>query len=258
MILMRILILVVAYNAQKFIAETLSRIPGTWLQSIDHQILIIDDASEDKTSEAIQSYLEYQPHFNIKMITNPLNLGYGGTQKKGYAYAAENKYDIVVLLHGDGQYAPEYLPKMIAPIQNGNADVVLGSRMINKMDALRGQMPLYKWLGNQVLTRFQNFVLRSNLSEFHTGYRAFRIQTLTQIPLSRNSDYFDFDTEVLIQLIDTKAKIREISIPTFYGEEISYVNGFKYAWLIIVATVMSRLVKLGWTKDSRFSYTTKK
>ena len=117
-------------------------------------------------------------------------------------------------------------------------------------------MPLYKWLGNQVLTTIQNTILGTRLAEFHTGYRAFRVAALQAIPFRENSDYFDFDTEIIIQLLDTGARFREISIPTFYGDEISYVNGFKYAWLILWATLKSRLVKRGWLADLRFDYDT--
>ena len=112
----------------------------------------------------------------------------------------------------------------------------------------------YKWLGNQTLTFLQNRLLGTNLSEFHTGYRVYKVVALGRIPFSDNSNYFDFDTEIIIQLFDTGSRIKEISIPTFYGDEISYVNGLKYAWLIIKTTVKSRLVKKKWVKDNRFLY----
>ena len=115
-------------------------------------------------------------------------------------------------------------------------------------------MPFYKWVGNQVLTAFQNLVLGSSLAEFHTGYRSFKVSSLEVIPISHNSDYFDFDTEIIIQLLDTNCRILEISIPTFYGDEISYVNGFKYGALIMWATLKSRMVKKAWLRDERFEY----
>jgi len=251
---MKILIFVVVYNAEKHIANTLSRISHKWLSSLDYKILIIDDASQDDTKEEVTSFIEKNKDLNIGLFTNEENKGYGGNQKLGYTYAFNNKYDAVVLLHGDGQYAPEYLPDMLDDILLENADVVLGSRMMQKKRALKGGMPLYKWIGNQVLTTCQNMMLGKQLSEFHTGYRAFSVAALRKIPLLKNSDYFDFDTEIIIQLIDTKARIKEISIPTFYGDEISYVNGLKYAWLILKATLVSRFVRRGWIKDSRFDY----
>ena len=159
-----------------------------------------------------------------------------------------------MLLHGDGQYAPEHLPAMIAPLLDNTADVVLGSRMINRGDALRGKMPFYKWIGNQILTFCQNRILGSSLAEFHTGYRAFRVSALASIPFERNSNYFDFDTDILIQLMDTGKRFREIPVPTFYGDELSRVNGLRYAALIVRTSIMSRIMKLGIFYDPRFDY----
>lgn len=250
-----ILIFVVTYNAETHIAATLNRIDRDWLAQQEYCILIIDDASTDDTVNRCVSYKSAHPELNMLLLCNDENLGYGGNQKRGYKYAFDNGYDLVVLLHGDGQYAPEYLEQMTAPIFNGNADCVLGSRMLDKSAALKGNMPVYKWIGNQVLTSVQNLLLGSELAEFHTGYRAFRVTALQKIPLHFNSDYFDFDTEIIIQLWDVGTRIKEISIPTFYGDEISYVNGFKYAWLIVWATLKSRLVRRGWFSDQRFNYT---
>lgn len=251
---MRILIFVVAYNAEKHIIETLSRIPVPELAHKDFQVLVIDDASTDSTSERVKQFITVQNQLNITLIVNDINKGYGGNQKIGYDYAIKNSFDVVALLHGDGQYAPEYLPAMLSPVIDGNADVVFGSRMIDKKKAIKGGMPVYKWVGNQVLTFTQNMILGTSLSEFHTGYRVYKTDAIRKIPIESNSNYFDFDTEIIIQMIDTKARVKEISIPTFYGDEISYVNGFKYAWLIVKATLVSRFVKRGWMTDPRFRY----
>ena len=251
---MRLLIFVVTYNAEMHILNTLNRISRDFLLAHDYEILILDDDSDDGTYDRINKYQQQNAELNIKILKNQRNLGYGGNQKKGYNHAISNQFELVVLLHGDGQYAPEFLEQMTAPIKDGDADVVLGSRMIVKRKALEGNMPIYKWVGNQILTFLQNRILGTNLSEFHTGYRTYRIASLRTIPFRHNSDYFDFDTEILIQLIDQKARFQEIAIPTFYGDEISYVNGFKYAWLIIYATLKSRLCKWGWVQDVRFDY----
>ncbi len=253
---MRILIFVVAYNAEKHITDTLSRIPKKWIAQNSFETLILDDASTDETMAVIADYIGSRSDLHITFLSNDQNLGYGGNQKKGYDFALKNNYDLVVLLHGDGQYAPEFLPQIIEPIVNRRADVVLGSRMINKFDALKGRMPFYKWVGNLVLTKMQNLMLGTQLSEFHTGYRAFNISALRGLPLDHNSNYYDFDTEIIIQLLDTGARIEEISIPTFYGDEVSYVNGFKYAWLILYTTLKSRLVRRGLLVDKRFKYST--
>lgn len=252
------LIFIVSYNAESFIQQVLDRIPDKVLDNPDYDcdILIIDDKSSDKTFEKAYEYLRNKKRFDkkLKVYFNPINQGYGGNQKLGYTYAIQNNYDAVVLLHGDGQYAPELLDEMIQPLLTEEADVVFGSRMLNKMDALKGKMPLYKWIGNQILTKLQNRLLNANLAEFHTGYRAYSIPTLKSIPFQKNSDYYDFDTDIIIQVLDTQKRIKEIPIPTYYGEEISYVNGMKYAWLITKTTILSRLMQFEIMYDPKFDY----
>jgi glycosyltransferase involved in cell wall biosynthesis len=252
----KVLILIVSYHAEKFIQSVLTRIPHDVWQNdrFETEVLIIDDQSSDQTFERAVDYAQQSSKTNITVLYNPKNQGYGGNQKIGYHYAIDKGFDAVVLLHGDGQYAPEHLPAMLAPLLDGTADVVLGSRMLNRSDALRGKMPFYKWVGNQILTFSQNRILGSNLAEFHTGYRAFRVSALASIPFARNSDYFDFDTEILIQLMDTGKRFTEIPVPTFYGEEISRVNGMKYAALIMRTSILSRIMKLGIFYDPRFDY----
>jgi glycosyltransferase involved in cell wall biosynthesis len=252
----KVLILIVSYHAEQFIQAVLNRIPAEIWQSdrFETEVLILDDQSSDRTFDRASEYAQQAPGKHITVLYNPKNQGYGGNQKIGYHYAIAKGFDAVVMLHGDGQYAPEHLPAMLAPLLDGAADVVLGSRMINRADALRGKMPLYKWVGNQILTFCQNKILGSELAEFHTGYRAFRVSALASIPFDRNSDYFDFDTEILIQLMDTGKRFTEIPVPTFYGEEISRVNGMKYAGLIMRSSILSRIMKLGIFFDPRFDY----
>jgi glycosyltransferase involved in cell wall biosynthesis len=177
-----------------------------------------------------------------------VNLGYGGNQKFGYFWAMENNWDIVVLLHADGQYAPEFIEKVIEPIVKENCDVVFGSRMIDKKRALQGGMPVYKWIGNQVLTKIQNLLTNQTFSEWHSGYRAYRISKLRQIPLNKLNNGFRFDTQIILELIKMRAKFKEVPIPTFYGDEVSHVNGLEYAREIIWDTIRHR-VKNGVSKD---------
>ena len=179
----------VCYNAEHTIEPVLDRIPQSVWENEKYQteVLIIDDQSPDKTFEKAHQYSTLHPNRRITVLYNPQNQGYGGNQKIGYCYAIKNNFDAVVLLHGDGQYAPEYLEQMILPILNNDADVVFGSRMLNRLDALKGKMPLYKWFGNQILTFIQNKILKSNLSEFHSGYRAYSIKTLSDIPKNQSS-----------------------------------------------------------------------
>ena len=244
---MKIGILVVAYNAESTIKETISRIPKTFLKSI-YQVLISDDKSIDSTFN-VANELKDKTDLPIKVVTQPLNLGYGGNQKFGYFWAMENNWDIVVLLHADGQYAPEFIEKIIEPIVNEKCDVVFGSRMIDKKRALQGGMPVYKWIGNQVLTKIQNLLTNQTFSEWHSGYRAYRISKLRQIPLNKLNNGFRFDTQIILELIKIRAKFKEIPIPTFYGDEVSHVNGLEYAREIIWDTIRHR-VKNGVSKES--------
>jgi hypothetical protein len=156
------------------------------------------------------------------------------------------------LLHADGQYAPELMPLMVQPLIHENADAVFGSRMINKSDALKGGMPKYKWIGNQILTFLQNKLTGQNLSEWHSGYRAYRVSSLKEIDLGSLSNGFRFDTQIILELLGRSKKIIEIPIPTYYGDEISHVNGLEYAREIIWDTIRYRL-KNGVSRESNIS-----
>ena len=252
------LIFIVSYNAESFIEKVLARIPREVFHNpeLAVEVLVIDDQSEDRTFENARRYAQANPGIKINVLYNPKNQGYGGNQKIGYHYAIQRNFDLVVLLHGDGQYAPEFLAFMIAPLLRGEADVVIGSRMIHKLKALKGRMPVYKWIGNQILTSLQNWILGTRLSEFHSGYRAYRVAALESVPFSCNSNYFDFDTEILIQLHQTGKRFTEIAVPTFYGQELCRVNGLKYGLRILRASVRSRIVPLGIFYDPRFDYQT--
>ena len=247
----RLLIFIVAYNAETTIEKVLSRIPAC-LRSDDVEVLIIDDSSKDNTFTEGVRYQQRNSEFKITVLRTAENQGYGGNQKLGYRYAIDHGFDIVALIHGDGQYAPEKLPELLDPLVRGEADAVLGSRMIDKRAARRGGMPLYKWIGNQILTAFQNYVLGAHFSEFHSGYRLYSTSALTQIPFERNTNDFHFDTEIIIQLVLKKLPIVELPIPTFYGDEICYVNGLKYAWNVFKSTVRSRLCGLQLFYDRKF------
>ena len=236
------LIYVVCYNHEKFILKTLERIPQILSEYYDIEILVANDKSKDKTLEETKKFST--KYFKYNIISLYKNLGYGGNQKIGYYYSILNNFDYVVLLHGDGQYAPEYLPDILNKFEEKDKiSAVFGSRMLEKGSALKGGMPLYKFVGNKILTFAQNFLLDVKLSEFHSGYRAYRVESLKKIFFQKNSDGYSFDTEIIIQLILNKLKIKEISIPTFYGDEISYVNGFKYAAQIMIETYKAYLYR---------------
>lgn len=240
----KILIYVVTYNHEKFIEKTINRINDQVFKNYETEILISDDKSSDKTFEILKNIkLNFKKNCKISIISNPINQGYGGNQKIGYYYAIKNNFDYVVLLHGDGQYAPELIENLLSKIQSDNASAIFGSRMIEKGSAIKGGMPIYKFVGNKILTFLQNKILGSNLSEFHSGYRIYSISALKKIPFSLNSSGYAFDTEIIIQLLFAKQKISELSIPTFYGEEISYVNGLYYAFQIMFETLKAKTQK---------------
>jgi len=252
---MKHLIFIVAYNHENFIAKVLDRLPET-VKNNNYEILVIDDASKDQTFNTAKNWSELNSKICIKVLKNPTNLGYGGNQKLGFQYAIENNFDTLVLLHGDGQYAPEIIVDLIEDhIIQKNA-LTLGSRMIIKKNALKGKMPLYKFFGNIILTLLQNKILGTKLSEFHTGYRVYSIKNLTKINFHLNTNDYHFDTEIIIQFILHNFKIGEHAIPTYYGNEISYVNGLKYAYNIIKETIKFKLQRFSIFYDKKYELQT--
>ncbi|MFM7307383.1 MAG: glycosyltransferase family 2 protein [Actinomycetota bacterium] len=236
---MKIGVLVVAYEASATLEAVLNRIPREFLAQLS-VILVCDDASSDDTYQVGVRVKEARPDLPLEVIRRPVNLGYGGNQKAGYRWMIDHEIDIVVLLHGDGQYAPEFLPKMVEPIFSGRADVVFGSRMLQPGEALRGGMPKYKFVGNKILTFLQNRMAGVRLSEWHSGYRAYSISALGKVGFELNADYYDFDTQIILQMIAAEQRITEIPIPTFYGDELSRVNGIRYGWRILRHTLRWR------------------
>ena len=252
----RLLIFIVAYFAERTIEKVVRRIPVNLLDTYDVEILIIDDSSQDKTfAEGVSVARQKDILFKLTVLYNPVNQGYGGNQKIGYHYAIENDFDFVALLHGDGQYAPEMLGTLTEPLRVGEADAVFGSRMLVAKDALRGGMPLYKYFGNRILTAIQNRLLRIRLSEFHSGYRVYSVSAIKALPFERNSNAFHFDTEIIIQLVIAGKRIKEIPIPTYYGDEICRVNGLKYAFDVIKVSLQAWFQKIYLFYDRRFDCT---
>ena len=243
-------IVVVAYNAAATLATVLDRIPDDFVERIDG-ILVCDNASDDPTYLVGLGYQHARERpLPLTVIRQERNLGYGGNQKTGYRWAIEQGYDIAVLLHADGQYAPEMLPEIVAPLEAGQADAVFGSRMMVQGDARRGGMPMYKYVGNKILSTFENRIVGTDLTEWHSGYRAYSVAALKDIPFEQNSDEYDFDTGIILQMHDAGKRILEIPIPTFYGDEISYVNGMRYAKDIVGDVLRYRFAKLGVTSSA--------
>ena len=246
----RLLVFVVAYEAESTLSRVLERIPAS-IWALDTEVLVIDDSSRDRTFEVGLLSADKVGH-PVTVLYNARNQGYGGNQKLGYAYAIRHGFDFVVLLHGDGQYAPESIPDLLKPLLDGSADAVFGSRMLVPGAARRGGMPLYKFVGNRILTWLQNRMLGARLSEFHSGFRAYRVSALAALPFERNSNVFHFDTEIIIQFLMAGFRVAEVPIPTYYGEEICRVDGLKYAKDVVAATVGSRLHRLNVLYDRRY------
>src|SRR2546426_4150490 len=201
----KVVIVMPAYNAAKTLEDTFRAIPPGYYD----EVVVVDDHSGDETAELAR-------RLNLKAIRHPHNVGYGGNQKTCYMEALRSGAEIVVMLHPDGQYDPAILPDMIAPIRGGEADLVLGSRFLTPGGALRGGMPLYKYVSNRFLTSVENLVLGTRLSEMHTGYRAYSRRFLETVPFLRNAIDFAFDTEILFQAARFGFRIAEVPVETKY------------------------------------------
>ncbi|MGH7440803.1 MAG: glycosyltransferase family 2 protein, partial [Polyangiaceae bacterium] len=248
----KLLVFVIAYHAESTLKSVLERIPRAVFEQCRCEVLVVDDASEDRTFAIGREYQEAHPEMPMTVLRNEYNQGYGGNQKVGYGYAVARQFDYVAMVHGDGQYAPEELPRLLEPLLRGEADAVFGSRMMDRFGALKGGMPLYKYVGNKVLTTVQNAMLGTELSEFHSGYRIYSVPVLERLQYRLNSNDFHFDTEIIIQLLNARARVVELPVPTFYGDEICRVNGMKYAKDVLHATLQNVAHRSGLLHQRRF------
>lgn len=209
----KVIVVMPAYNAAKTLEQTLDEIP----RDIVDEIVLVDDHSSDNTSELAKKLgIEH-------VIRHEKNKGYGGNQKTCYRTAIDLGADIVIMVHPDYQYTPKLIPAMCSLIANGLYDAVLASRILGN-GALKGGMPLYKYIANRLLTFTQNILVDHKLSEYHTGYRAFSKEVLVSLRLDLNSDDFVFDNQMLSQIIYNDYRIAEITCPTKYFDEASSIN----------------------------------
>jgi glycosyltransferase involved in cell wall biosynthesis len=241
----KIAVVLPAYNAEMTLKQTYQEIP----HDIVDEIILVDDCSSDRTAAVAKSLgIEH-------VLIHENNLGYGGNQKTCYRTALELGADIVVMLHPDYQYSPKLVTAMCSLIAEGVFDCVLGSRILGT-GALKGGMPLYKYISNRFLTLFQNLLLGCKLSEYHTGYRAFSRRLLEQLPLDRNSDDFLFDNQMLAQIIYAGFDIGEVTCPTRYeadSSSINLVNSLKYGIGVMKTSLEFRLRRMGLLKSRIFS-----
>jgi len=234
----RILIFIPAYNVEKQILRVLKRIPIQDLSGHFIQILIIEDRSKDDTKQVIENYIKTNPSNNlIKVINNEKNYGYGGVQKIAFNYALKNNYDYVIMLHGDDQYEPNKIPEFISNLLNDDIDAVFGSRFINPKEPLKSGMPLNRYVGNRVVTFIQNLIVGTKMTEFHSGYRSYKINVLKKINFEKNSNDFYFDSEIIVQMSKLKFSIKEIPIATIYADEISNLKPIPYGINVLISTI---------------------
>ena len=253
----KVLIFVVAYGAEGTIQSVLARLPNEVLDSNDctSEVLIIDDCPPDQTVRAAYRSITYRNR-PVTILQNPNNLGYGGNQKVGCRYGIQHGFDIVAMVHGDEQYAPEKLPELLVPLLTDKADAVFGSRMMNGRAALDGGMPFCKFAGVKILTAIENALVGTVLSGYQSGYRLYDCNTLSRLPYESNSDGFDFDTDIIIQLHRAGARILEIPVPTFYGDEICHVNGVAHGCRIVLTCLHSILHRFGILYHRKFDLET--
>ncbi len=227
-----------AYNAAKTLAKTYDEIPFPLVD----EVVLCDDASRDHTKDLARS-------IGIQhVIVHEKNKGYGGNQKSLYNKALELGGDIIIMLHPDYQYTPKLIPAMVNIIGDELYPVVLGSRILGK-GALRGGMPVWKYIANRTLTLSQNLLINYKLSEYHTGYRSFSADVLRTINFNENSDDFVFDNEMLSQIIYAGFDIAEVTCPTKYFEEASSINfsrSMKYGWGVVRVSWSHFFQRMGW------------
>jgi len=241
----KVIVVMPAYNAEQTLTRTYHELP---LDVVD-EVVLVDDASQDHTVEvAAELGIEH-------LVVHDNNKGYGGNQKTCYAKALSLGADIVIMVHPDYQYTPKLVRSMASLIADDVFDCVLGSRILGT-GALKGGMPVHKYMANRMLTMFENYAAGYKLSEYHTGYRAFSGKLLEELPLWRNSDDFIFDNQMLLQIIHFGFSIGEVTCPTRYMDEASSIGGiraFRYGLGVLKESVAYRLNKMGVIKYSIYN-----
>jgi glycosyltransferase involved in cell wall biosynthesis len=225
----KVVVVMPAYNAAKTLHMTYADLP----RDVVDLVILVDDGSSDETARVARE-------LGLELFIHDRNYGYGANQKTCYREALRAGADIVVMVHPDYQYDPTLLPDVIRPIQEGKADVVLGSRLLGDLHPMRQGMPWWKFISNRFLTGLENMAFGLKLSEYHTGYRAFRREVLESVNLQMNSDKFIFDQEILAQIVNLKFRIDEVPVPTRYFAQASSASffastryGLSILWLLL-------------------------
>jgi glycosyltransferase involved in cell wall biosynthesis len=239
----KVVVVLPAYNAEKTLEDTWREIPP----EVD-EVVLVDDCSRDNTAELAQK-------LGITTVVHETNTGYGGNQKTCYRVALEMGADIVVMVHPDYQYTPRLVTAMAAMIAYGEFDAVLASRILG-VGALKGGMPLYKYIANRFLTLVENILLGQKFSEYHTGYRAFSREVLERLPLDANSNDFVFDNQMIAQMVWFDFRVGELSCPTKYFEEASSINFRRsviYGLGVLATALLFRLNKWGVASSPQYT-----
>lgn len=225
----KIVVVMPAYNVQSQIESVFKRIPNSVWRKI-YKVVIINDGSKDQTKNIILKIIK--KYRKVYCLEKKHNQGYAKAQKSGFKWALDNKADIVVLLHSDGQYAPEYLEKLLRPIEKNQFDIVQGSRILGGK-ALEGGMPLYKYFANRFLSYLENLAYGMKMEEYHSGYMLYSKEALKKIPFAKLSDTFHFDGEMILMANLKRLRIKQIPIPTKYGSAKSNLKPIPYGFQVL-------------------------
>ncbi len=239
----QVVVVLPAYNAERTLRRTIDEIPPGFID----RLILVDDGSSDRT-------VQLSRELGLRTIMHDVNRGYGANQKTCYREALKDGADVVIMLHPDYQYTPRLTVAMASLIALEQYDVVLGSRILSR-GALRGGMPVYKYVSNRILTLVQNIMLGEKLSEYHTGYRAFSRRVLETLPLLANSDDFVFDNQMLAQVIFFGFRVGEVSCPASYFPEASSINfrrSLIYGLGVLKVSLLFRITKWGWLQSPIF------
>jgi glycosyltransferase involved in cell wall biosynthesis len=218
-----------AYNAGATVEKVFARIPAAVRERVERYV-VVNDGSSDDTAAALDRLRTQFP--NLVALRHEVNRGYGGTQKTLLSYAVNHGADVGIGLHSDGQYSPESIPDLMAPFDEDTADIVQGSRMLGG-GALRGNMPLYKFVANKSLTAIENWAFGLRLAEYHSGYMLYSRKAMMAVPFQKLSDSFDFDLEMIVMAKVKGLRIREIAIPTIYADEVSHLRPVQYGMRVL-------------------------
>ena len=238
----KLLIFIVTYKASFRLLKLIQKIPYKKLSNFNYNIYISDDHSEDLSTFRYIKLVKNRYGSKIKVNYNKKNLGYGGNIKKCINYAYKNHYDYAIMLHGDNQYNPKYIGTMLNLISKTNYDAIVGSRMRNREDALKGNMPIYKYLGNIVLSKYFNIFFNTKFTDCHTGYWFYNLMNLPKKYFDNCDENFCFDLDFRLQLVNKSKSIKEIAINTFYGTERSSFH-VVYAIRFFYKVLKFRLLK---------------